>query len=79
MCLMLFLTGLVLDALIALYTRAIAHGQAMMAAALSAALTVLNLLVLDAVLTGHNWLGALAFVAGGSLGSYWAVARGRRK
>jgi len=75
MWVLLFLVGLVLDALIALYTKAVAKGQASMAAAMTAAVTALNLAVLDQILSGRDWLGALAFIFGGAVGTFCIVRR----
>jgi len=74
--LIIFIAGLIVDLLVAKYTRYIALKESGMAALLSGLITVANFVFLIVILKGsasESLLNILAFAGGGSVGTFLAL------
>jgi hypothetical protein len=75
---LIFAAGILADALVARYTRAVADRRPMSAATLSGVIAVVNMVVLGAVISWMSDRGIvpiIAFAGGNWLGTYVTVKR----
>jgi hypothetical protein len=75
---LIFFAGILVDALVTWYTRAVAERKPVFAATMSGALALLNMLVIGMVVAwaeDRGFMSILAFAGGNWVGTYVTVKR----